>query len=186
MTVARVALFFFRWHRPQGGEWCGREGVNRNGINSTTADSADGDATRDGNDDVDGCCFTVSVSDARNANVNDETGPLCIDAAAFLSAEGVSTEDADIAARGDGGSGGSSSSGGEAVKAGDATLEIVKFPSGPWEIGTVQEVRTVLFLFLYGVGWSRKATKALRGAIRCRVISYNCFTILQQCASFVA
>lgn len=141
MVLSRLVLLF--WDRQQGSGWCGREEANRKGTNTTAAGSADGDTASDSDDD-DGCCFIVLVSDAHNAGVNDETGPLCIDAAKVLSsADGVSNEGADTA-RGDGSGGDSGGDGMELTGKTNATLEIVKFPSGQWEIGTVQEVRRVV------------------------------------------
>lgn len=75
--------------------------------------------------ELNGCCFVLSVADAHNMDVGDRSAPFCITGS---SAEG---------AGGDGG-------GGSMVRStvdGGGTMEVIKFPLGRWEIGTVQEVR---------------------------------------------
>lgn len=127
-----------------------------NGISSTTATStsttttssddstvtaATSSTTVDVAVELDGCCFVLSVADAHNTGVGDRSAPFCI---AGSSAEATAAGGGDAGFAGDtsggGDDGGSGSTVGSSADNG-ATLEVIKFPSGRWEIGTVQEVR---------------------------------------------
>lgn len=137
-----------------------------NGISSTTATStsttttpsddstvtaATSSTTVDVAVELDGCCFVLSVADAHNTGVGDRSAPFCI---AESSAEAAAAGGGDAGFAGEtsgGGDGGSGSTLGSSADSG-ATLEVIKFPSGRWEIGTVQEVRVLPCLCCAGRG----------------------------------
>lgn len=108
--------FLVCWSRKQGVDWCpGRrpKGGNRNG-NSSKSDvgaTADTSSSSDDDDD-DSCCFTLSVSDARDAAVRDDSDVFCIDNAGDSPREER-----------------------------DTTLDIVKFQTEQWELDKDLEVR---------------------------------------------
>lgn len=103
----------------QGDDWCpgwpGMEKPKSNGNRNGNNDNV-GAAVEAG-----GCCFVLSVADTHDTSVGDRSAPFCI---------------AGSSAEGDGGDTADNNGGG-----GGATLDIVKFPSGHWETGTVEEVR---------------------------------------------
>lgn len=103
------------WPRKQGVDWCpGRreKGRNQKGNRSKSGIGATTDTSSSSDDGDDSCCFTLSVSDARNAAVRDDSDVFCIDTAGDSSREER-----------------------------DTTLEIVKFPTEQWELDKDLEVR---------------------------------------------
>lgn len=137
----------------QGADWCPgwphMENTTKsgNGATSTTAITTSGDdptpaattssAAVDAAVELDGCCFVLSVSDTHNTDVAERSAPFCI---AGSSAEAAPGDEAFAGDTGGGGGGGGGASAVGSTGGSDATLEVIKFPLGRWELGTVQEV----------------------------------------------
>lgn len=131
---------------------------------STAAAATSSSTTVDAAVELDGCCFVLSVADVHNTGVGDRSSPFCI---AGSSAEVAAGGDASFAGDidGGGGSGGGSAVGSTADSG--ASLEVIKFPSDRWEIGSVQEVRVLpacASALLRGAGGGRMLLSLLHQA----------------------
>ncbi|CAM9671087.1 unnamed protein product, partial [Ectocarpus sp. 12 AP-2014] len=120
-TIPNTGGFWFTipFRSELGVDWCpGRrpKGGNRNGNSSKSKSdvgaTADTSSSSDDDDVDNSCCFTLSVSDARDAAVRDDSDVFCIDDAGDSSREER-----------------------------DTTLEIVKFPTEQWELDKDLEIR---------------------------------------------